>query len=126
MSLPSGPKPTSNLYTRKQRLLNGVQFDRVFRNNKRSRDQFFIVLAAPNQLTYARLGLAISRKAAGDAVPRNRLKRLIRESFRTWPNFALGLDLVVMAKPGAARYDNDILSKSLNKHWDRVQKQCVR
>ncbi len=115
-----------NQFSRLQRLLSGTQFDRVFRKNKRSRDQFFIVLARPNQLPYARLGLAISRKAAGDAVPRNRLKRLIRESFRMLPVNDIGLDFVVMAKPGAATNGNDTLLKSLDKHWARVQRQCAK
>ncbi len=125
MSPNVGPKPASNQFTRDQRLLNGRQFDRVFRKNTRSRDQFFIVLARPNQLPYARLGLAISRKAAGDAVPRNRLKRLIRESFRRLPEDYPGLDFVIMAKNGAASHANDTLLKSLDKHWARVHKQCA-
>ncbi len=118
--------PASNSFTRHQRLLSGVQFDRVFKKNTRSRDQFFIVLARPNQLPYPRLGLAISRKAAGDAVPRNRLKRLIRESFRNLPEDYPGLDFVVMAKPGVAAHSNDTLIKSLGKHWKRVHTQCVK
>ncbi len=126
MSLPAESVTASNSYTRQQRLLNGVQFDRVFRKNNRSCDQLFIVLATPNQLPYARLGLAISRKAAGDAVPRNRLKRLIRESFRTLPADYPGLDFVVMTKQGAAAHGNDTLLKSLDKLWARIQQQCAK
>lgn len=118
--------PNPNTYARHQRLLCGEQFDRVFNRNTRSRDQFFIVLARANQLPYPRLGLAISRKAAGDAVPRNRLKRLIRESFRTLPADYPGLDFVVMAKAGAAEQTNAALFKSLMKHWTRIQTQCVK
>lgn len=118
--------PAINTYTRHQRLVSGAQFDRVFKKNTRSRDQFFIVLATPNQLPYPRLGLAISRKAAGDAVPRNRLKRLIRESFRNLPEDYPGLDFVVMAKPGVTTQSNDTLFKSLDKHWTRVHTQCAK
>ena len=118
--------PPVNSFARHQRLLSGRQFDRVFKKNKRSRDQFFVVLARPNQLPYPRLGLAVSRKAAGDAVPRNRLKRLIRESFRTLPEDYPGLDCVVMAKPGVANQSNDTLYKSLAKHWTRVHTQCAK
>lgn len=118
--------PSLNAYTRRQRLLNGAEFDRVFKRNTRSRDQFFIVLARPNQLPYARLGLAVSRKAAGDAVPRNRLKRLIRETFRVLPETYPGVDVVVMAKQGAARHDNSVLIKSLQQHWTRVETQCAK
>ncbi|MEM7081343.1 MAG: ribonuclease P protein component [Pseudomonadota bacterium] len=120
------PTLAMNRFSRQQRLLKGVQFDRVFKRNVRSRDQFFVVLASLNQLPYPRLGLAISRKAAGDAVPRNRLKRLVRESFRTLPDDYPGLDFIVMAKAGAAAQPNDILLKSLTKHWNRVQAQCAK
>ena len=125
-SLNCGVKPISNRrqFQRQQRLVKGGQFDRVFKRNKRSRDQHFIVLARHNHLPYARLGLAISRKAAGDAVPRNRLKRLVRESFRNRQSDIPGLDCVVMARHGAARCSGQVLLKSLSKHWDRVAREC--
>jgi len=57
------------------------------------------VAGRPNGLPHARLGLAVSRRA-GNAVRRNRIKRMLREAFRLhrheWPG---GLDLVVMTKP---------------------------
>lgn len=112
-------------YRSSHRLVKAVQFDRVFQKNQRSRDQHFVVLARPNHLLYARLGLAVSRKAAGDAVPRNRLKRLIRESFRTHQPPLRGIDCVVMARPGAARHDGNTLLTSLDTHWSRLAKLCA-
>ena len=50
------------------------------------------VLATPNQLQHPRLGLAISRKVARSAVGRNRIKRVVRESYRTpWETFDTNL-----------------------------------
>jgi ribonuclease P protein component len=49
----------------------------------------------------ARLGLVVGRKV-GTAVRRNRVKRLCRECFRTWPDLLPdGVDLVVIAREGA-------------------------
>lgn len=126
LSEPSPAASTQFSFTPQQRLLQAEQFNRVFNKNKRSRDQYFIVLASPNHLPYARLGLAVSRKAAGDAVPRNRLKRLIRESFRLHQPLEPSVDCVVMARPGAAQQESSTLLKSLDKHWTRVVKQCAK
>jgi ribonuclease P protein component len=49
----------------------------------------------------ARLGVVVTRKLGG-AVERNRIKRVCRECFRLSPGaFAHGVDLVVIARPGA-------------------------
>lgn len=49
----------------------------------------------------SRLGVVATRKLGG-AVVRNRIKRLCREAFRTWPGFVPdGIDLVVIARGGA-------------------------
>ena len=57
------------------------------------------MLAAPNQTGTARLGIVASKKL-GDAVHRNRAKRLIRDVFRRTVQAADGpaLDLVVIPR----------------------------
>jgi ribonuclease P protein component len=82
------------------------------------------VLARQNDLEYPRLGLAVARKAAGSAVCRNRLKRLIRESFRRRQDQLPAVDCIVMAKPGAASAENRELAASLEQHWQRIIEQC--
>ena len=61
-----------------------------------------LVWAAPNDVGHSRLGLAISRRA-GKATVRNRIRRLIRESFRLIqhdvPPGPGGYDVVVGAHP---------------------------
>ena len=58
-----------------------------------------LVYAIPNQVEHLRLGLSIGRRC-GNAVRRNRLKRLVRETFRLhradWPG---GYDLMVVIRP---------------------------
>ena len=105
------------------RLLNAVEFDRVFKKSVRSSDRYFTILARPNDLAYPRLGLAISKRKAKLSVTRNRLKRLIRESFRlTHPYNA---DYVVMAGSQGAAGTNAEITASLEKHWKILQKKCA-
>ncbi len=104
-------------FPRQARLLNGAQFRRVFEQAERSADRFFTVLGRPNAQGQARLGLAISKKVDKRAVGRNRIKRLVRESFRQHRHRLPGVDLVVMARPAASQADNGTLLKALERHW---------
>jgi ribonuclease P protein component len=76
-------------------------------------------------LDFARLGLAISRKAARRATQRNRLKRLSREAFRHHRDGLAGLDVIVMARPGADRLDNQELRASLEKLYAQLPARCA-
>ena len=96
----------------------------MFESATRSADGMLTVLARKNDLDYARLGLAIARKAAGTAAQRNRLKRLIRESFRRRQHELPTVDCIVMAKPNATGSGNRELMASLERHWRRIIEQC--
>ena len=108
-------------FRRDQRLLTRAAYDRVFKKARRSRDKCFTVLARPGTGT-ARLGLAISKKHCRKATGRNRLKRIIRESFRLHQLELHGLDIVVMNQPAATLASNRDLVASLEQHW----KNCIR
>jgi ribonuclease P protein component len=82
------------------------------------------VLARPNDQDGPRLGLAIARKHARAAVDRNRIKRLVRESFRHHLQLLGPLDLVVLGRNGLAQRDNAELTASLQKHWKRLHQLC--
>ena len=56
------------------------------------------ILAAPNGLTYSRLGMIVPKKIIATAVARNRVKRLIRESFRLNQSELAGLDVVARVR----------------------------
>ena len=106
------------------KLLKAVEFDRVFNKSVRSSDQYFTVLARPNEQNAPRLGLAISKRRVRLAVGRNRLKRLIRENFRLSGQNACA-DYVVMAGSRAANASNSELLSALEKHWKILKQKCA-
>ncbi len=64
-------------------------------------------------------------RAAGSAVARNRLRRLIRESFRLHQREIPAVDVVVGARPAAAAASGPTLRQSLAALWKRVGEQCA-
>ena len=85
----------------------------------------FTVLYRESDGGAARLGLAISKKHCKLATRRNRLKRLIRESFRRNRPRLAGLDIVVINHPAAGGATNDAIAASLEKHWQRCSRVNV-
>ena len=95
-------------FTRADRLRRKAEFDRVYAGNAYAADKVLVVQGNTNELSVCRLGLSISRRV-GNAVVRNRWKRLIREAFRTQRDrFPGGLDLVVRPKRGATPDFEDV------------------
>ncbi|MEQ9563087.1 MAG: ribonuclease P protein component [Woeseiaceae bacterium] len=114
----SGDSPDQR-FTSSRRLTDGESFDRVFKKARPSRDNMFTVLTTENKSSDARLGLAIAKKHCKLAVSRNRIKRIVRESFRRHREQLAGLDIVVMNRPATHEAGNQALHDSLAKHWQK-------
>lgn len=109
------------------RLLTRGDFQLVFKGTEcRSSDKALTLLARHNGLSHARLGLAISKRFIKTAVGRNRIKRLVRESFRHHQSLLTGLDIVVLNRDAAHTMSNLELTKALKAHWRRVAKRCEK
>ena len=72
-----------------------------------------------------RLGLSTAARMVGGAVRRNRIKRLVRESFRQHQHELPNVDIVVNARAGARDADNASILRSLERHWQKVGRQCA-
>ena len=108
------------------RLTGARQFGRVFEQPERFKSKELVILVRSNGLTEARLGLGISRKHVRRAVRRNRVKRIIRESFRHHQDELAGLDVVVLTRAGLAAGDLRDLAIVLNAQWSDVLRRQVQ
>jgi len=83
---------------RRYRLRHSVQFQRVRREGQAWPHPLLVFCAAANDLPYSRFGIVAS-KHIGNAVVRNRVKRLLREAIRVRrAKVAPGWDVVLVAR----------------------------
>jgi len=86
-------------YPKSHRLGGRLQFAAVFDAKVRESRGPLQVYALPNELGHPRLGISIGRRV-GTAPRRNRIKRLLRESFRLMQHdLPRGYDFVVVVRP---------------------------
>lgn len=87
-------------FPKSERLLNRTDFVNLNRSGERYRTKHFTIIAKKNGLEITRLGITVSKKT-GNAVKRNKVKRLVREYFRLHQSeFPPGYDIVFIAKTG--------------------------
>lgn len=79
-----------------------------------------MLLARNNDLDHPRLGLVIGKKSVKLSVERNRLKRLMRESFRLHQDDLVGWDIVIVARKGLGEIENPELIQHFGKLWKRL------
>jgi len=111
-------------FRRRSRLTKSAEIAAVFAHRCSTGDRYFSCHGRPNGLGHARLGLAVSRKAARSAVARNRIKRQVREAFRHGREAVAGLDVVVVARPAAAAARGAELRGSLERLWTKLAEKC--
>jgi ribonuclease P protein component len=107
------------------RLRHTRDFDAAYARGRRLGDGFFTVTATSNETGVPRLGLAVAVRVAGGAVARNRIRRIIRESFRLHQRELPALDLVVSARPKVREASSEALRASLVALWKKVAEACA-
>ncbi len=113
---------TDQTFPREFRLRSQADFDRVYQRDVVAADDVLVARGCENVLGYSRLGLSVSRKV-GNAVVRNRWKRLMREAFRlTRDTLPAGIDFVLRPRRGA-ECNLSLIQQSLPKITRRIAKR---
>ncbi|MBU2872916.1 ribonuclease P protein component [Marinobacter salexigens] len=110
-------------FPKSHRLLRPADYGKVFNDvQMKVPHRNFLILATPNNLGHARIGLVFAKKNLKLSVQRNRIKRQVRETFRHQPDLP-GMDIIVLGRQGLAVLDNQTVRASLNSLWQRLAKK---
>lgn len=94
-------------------LTKNKEFHRVYSRGKYAASAFLVVYFLKNGLDTVRLGITTSKKV-GNAVKRNRMRRLIKENIRqNYDKLPKGIDLVIVARKTENNANLDIIGKEL-------------
>ena len=89
------------------------QFQFVYKNGKSYANKYLVMYVKENGTERNRIGISVSKKV-GNSVVRHRVTRLVRESYRLHEAvFNSGLDIVVVARPGAASVSYDEIESAM-------------
>jgi len=116
-------RTVSRRLTKLCRLTKPVEYQHVFSGAEKIAGNGFNALVRANELGMARLGLIISKKCSRKAVLRNRIKRIVRESFRLNQEMLGGHDIIIIGQSGVAKKPSYQLRVILSRLWNEIS-QC--
>lgn len=110
-------------FPRSARILRPAEFKQVFDHTElRSSSPQLLLLAKSNEQNQARIGFVLAKKQIKRAVDRNRIKRIVRESFRHHQHELSALDFVILARSGLADLDNTQIRAMIDALWFRLKR----
>lgn len=120
-----------NSFEKNFRLLSARDFDELKVGSSSYKKAALIVYFKKNSYNQSRIGLSVPKKI-GKSHDRNRLKRLMREFFRTSPYKFLGYDILLVVSwsrnllPESSEVKEATLLKNLKEYFNFLEDQKLR
>lgn len=112
---------SSAVFDKSKRLLTSKDFTAVFEGARfRVSHRHFLLLARPTDAGHPRLGLVVGKKNARLATRRNRIKRVVRETFRHRIGCLDSLDIVFLVRKGFDNLPPAEQTRLLEQSWRKL------
>ena len=122
---PPSEVPSLFGFPKQQRLRKRAEFTRTMDNGTKIVTPYLVAIGRRSRGPTSRIGFIVSKKVGG-AVTRNRVRRRLRELFRTLPDRPLNMDLVVIARHQAAGADFETIGQALTLALTKVDQRLAR
>jgi len=110
-------------FKKKDKILKRREFLQLKKCGKKIQDSNFLVIYSNGRFEKNRIGITVSKRT-GNAVKRNKIKRLIRENFRmNRDKIAEFMDINVIAKKKAGKISADMVFKSLDGIFNQIPRR---
>jgi ribonuclease P protein component len=107
-------------FPRQYRLVTQAEYKALFNQSNKVSYRFLTILYKKNNNLYGRIGLIVGKRVAKKAVTRNKIKRVIRESFRFQQQKLSGIDLIVIARKQCDKLSKQKLREGIDQLWEKL------
>lgn len=110
------------VFSHRQRLITKAEFNYVFEKPLKISQKHLTLLYKPNQVAFARIGVIVGKRVVNNAVARNRIRRIVRESFRFHQEKLTGWDIVIIARQQCDTLTKEKIREGIDYLWEKLLK----
>jgi ribonuclease P protein component len=108
-------------FTKDKKLVSSNDFKKLFESNNKVKTENFVIFVLKNNLNMPRLGVIVKRNAKCNSIKRNRIKRLVRETFRLEQyEFKINSDILVSVYKDCSGSKQQDIAGEINSAWAKL------